>query len=403
MGKKVWVFFLLGLWLGLSVWAKSEIFITVGKGGDRIEIEGSGSHEVWIKISGGKVRLEQFMISPLRSKRGDVRDLLRCWVRFQGASTGRIDWVSGELVSRSPKTVFVSSGLEGSETRLILKYKLDASSCYGSYTGVLGLIAYSEDDPGNKKIVSIPVKVKCASSVKIEKVSTGKELLLESDKIAYVEVSGKGNITLRKRKDSPQLEVRLVKGDKKGDWLSFDRSLELAIAGKTRIEFRLKEEARAGDWRGTLYLITEGRRFDLPIEVKIRPKVDWTIEKIDVNLKIPRKGKESNVGEIVISIRSNIPEKVSLVQEFLSRALMSSKGGSIPLNYLFYSVQEKQGQDWITILPWRKVEPRAEIFRMKKNKFQTKIRILYRLRVRDVVEVPPGDYRLPVRFSVVMD
>ncbi len=401
--RKYGVFLVLISGMALSVFGGEKVSLVVGRGGDTIELKGSATHDLFLRVSGARIRLEQFMVEPLRSNSGEVKDLLRCWVRFQGASTGRIDWVSGELVSRSPKVVFTSSGLEGAESRLVLEYKADVS-CRGEYKGILGLIVYSQDDPSNKKFVTIPVKVTCGSGINVLKISSGKELLIESNKPAYVMLNATGSVTLIKDRRLPMLEFRIVKGDKKGDWRPLDRSAEVILEGKTKIEFRPSDKARAGEKDGLIYLRAEdGKAISLLVKVKVLPKVEFNVDKSAVNVRIDPKALQSSTGIIIISVHSNIPEKVSLVQQVNGNVLLGPKNQVVPIDYFQYCVQKETEKGWKTISPWKKMELSSVVLRLKKDEFSARIRILYRFQIKDVSKVPAGEYQLPIRLSVVVD
>ncbi len=380
-----------------------DVSVVVGRGGDKIELKGSGRHDLFLRISGGRVKLEQFMAKPLRSRSGEVKDLLRCWVRFQGPSTGRIDWVNGELVSRSPKIVFSSSGLEGTESRLILEYERD-ESCSGEYEGVLGLVVYSQDDPSNRKFVTIPVKITCSSGINLLKISSGKELLIESDKTAYIILDGSGPITLMKDRRLPELEFRIVRGDKKGDWMSLDHSAEVVLDGEAKIEFKPSHRARAGEKDGMISLRAEdGQTVNLLTRVKVLPKVEFSVDKSSIDVRVDPKKLESSIGVIMISVYSNIPDKVSLVQEVNNKFLLGPGNSSVPIDSFQFCVQKQVGENWETIVPWKKVGLSSVALKMAKDEFFAKIRILYRIQVKDISKVPAGEYQLPVRLSVVVD
>jgi len=127
------------------------------------------------------------------------------------------------------------------------------------------------------------------------------------------------------------------------------------------------------------------------------------VDKSLVDVRVDPKKLESSIGVIMISVYSNIPDKVSLVQEVNNKFLLGPGNSSVPIDSFQFCVQKQVGENWETIVPWKKVGLSSVALKMAKDEFFAKIRILYRIQVKDISKVPAGEYQLPVRLSVVVD
>ncbi len=384
--------------------------LVLGRGAERIVLS-EEKHEVSIRFfdpQGRRLVLEQYLVSPLRDERGKVYTGLVCsWVKFESGSTGRIDWVDGEVLSTSPKQVFTGIGTTSTETRLRLTYDLCGRCSAERITGVLGLVLYPEGSPNDRVIYSIPIEISCRKEVlRILRLSDGREVIVRTDKIGFVELEAHSPVTLLKGRDLPSLEVRFVWDDGMMDWQTLTRVLRSPRwRGKGRIEFRPSKGTEAGRWTGVLVLESQGDREQVPVVVEVKRK--FQLEVLDSKLEVkvdPEKGV-TTLGEVILKIISNLGKTFSVVQEMRGSGLVGEKGEVIRSEFVEYAVYEEKDGKWVEVRSWTPIKGGQQVlFRSTSGiEKEVKLKVVYRVTPERINDLVAGSYRLPLRFSVVLD
>ncbi len=377
--------------------------LVLGKGGDRLSISDPKGAELDLTLINPereRVSLEQYLVQPLRDPSGKIySSLLRCEVIPAGPVTGRIDWVKGEFVARSPKRVLELLGRESASARYRLRFWVDAPPA----RPLKGLLRLVLRDGRGRQIMAYPVVVEVgagANGVEVVELSDKGRVMVRNGKDGYVRirvlVSG---ARMLKERSLPDLLVKVSGGGSSGSWQRLERILPLPKGEDLLIRFKVPGDVPAGRWIGKIFLQSAGATIPIPVEVEVKRIMELKVSRTALALRWDPKLRRSSLGELEIKVRANEAGGFSLVQEPTVKYLMSGKH-EIPVSALEFRVFERRGEEWVPLTGWLKVSDRV-VFYKAPGPVEADLKLVYRLSTEAVKGAVAGEYELPVRFSIV--